>query len=214
MNDERDRIEETQKIEERITEDFTINEVHPENDEFNPENGAQSNEKVVHKKRLRVEKTPYNDYPNFFYAGFFIRFFSFLVDSIIAGALVRVIIGGSMNILFTSYYLPDLAHNGLKLLITLLYFTIMTYATNGQTLGKMIFGLRVVSFKEERLKLSTVITREFFGRIIHSFGLLRLLYVICAFSPKKQHLADIFADTSVVTENVLEASNYEYAKEY
>lgn len=214
MNDERDRLDETRVIEKQISEEILIDESSESTEEIYETEAEQVQQEVVKKKKLRTERMPFNDYPNYFYAGFFIRFFSFIVDSIIAGAIARILISGSMNMLFSSYYLTEQAHDALKLVITLLYFTILTYATNGQTIGKMIFGLRVVSFREERLKLSTVVTREFFGRIIHSFGPLSILYVMCAFSPKKQHLADLFADTSVVTENVLEAVNYKSANDY
>lgn len=164
------------------------------------------------KAHMESEKTV-NDYPDFFFAGFFIRFFAFLVDSIIVGALSRIIVDGSLNLIFKDFYISTVMINLLKLLVLVLYFTILTYATNGQTIGKMLFGIRVVSFNEPRLKLGTVITREFLGRIIHSYGVLQALYVICAFSPKKQHLGDIIADTSVVTEKVLEASKLDLSIE-
>lgn len=150
----------------------------------------------------------YNKFPDFFFAGFFIRFFAFIVDSIIVGAISRILVDGSLNLILKDFYVSNMVINLLRLLVLVLYFTILTYATNGQTIGKMLFGIRVVSFKEPRLKLGTVITREFFGRIIHSYGILQALYVICAFSPKKQHLGDILADTSVVSEKVIEASEY------
>lgn len=150
----------------------------------------------------------YNNFPDFFFAGFFIRFFAFIVDSIIVGAISRILVDGSLNLILKDFYVSNMVINLLRLLVLVLYFTILTYATNGQTIGKMLFGIRVVSFKEPRLKLGTVITREFFGRIIHSYGILQALYVICAFSPKKQHLGDILADTSVVSEKVIEASEY------
>lgn len=158
-------------------------------------------------------KKSYNDYPDFFFAGFFIRFFAFLVDSIIIGAFSRILVDGSLSLIFKDFYVSSMAINLLRLLVLVLYFTILTYATNGQTIGKMLFGIRVVSFREPRLKLGTVITREFFGRIIHSYGILQALYVICAFSPRKQHLGDILADTSVVTEKVIEASKLDLSTE-
>ncbi|MDO5718242.1 MAG: RDD family protein [Tissierellia bacterium] len=151
------------------------------------------------------EDFKYNKYPNFFFSGFFTRLFAFTIDSIIAASISKLLIDGSINLFLNDYYIPKSVYNLAHIIVFLLYFTIMTYATNGQTLGKMIFGIRVVSFKEERLKLSTVIVREFFGRYIYTYGILFLLYAICGFTSKKQHLMDMIADTSVVNENTIKA---------
>lgn len=68
----------------------------------------------------------------------------------------------------------------------------------GQTLGKMVFGLKVIPLNDERLSWSTVIFREWIGRYISAT--IWILYVIAAFTPKKQALHDMFADTAVIHE--------------
>jgi uncharacterized RDD family membrane protein YckC len=91
-----------------------------------------------------------------------------------------------------------------KLAVYLLYFIVSTKWTNGQTIGKIIFGIRVVSFKEEKLSWGTVLTRECFGRYI--LKIFPFIYLMVLFTREKQHLADFFSDTAVVSENLVRAS--------
>lgn len=141
------------------------------------------------------------NYPKFVYAGFGIRFWAFLVDLLAISYLRNIILNPLTYILgirdggfFSIYGLSSL-------LIYLGYFTISTYVTDGRTLGKMIFGLRVTSPNEKRLKLKTVIVREFFGRFI--LMKLQVLYLIVLFTPKKQHLVDTLSETYVIKEEAL-----------
>ncbi len=67
-----------------------------------------------------------------------------------------------------------------------------------QTIGKMVFGLKVIPLNEKPLSWGTIIFREGIGRYISAT--ITILYAIVAFTPKKQGLHDIFADTSVVHE--------------
>lgn len=69
-----------------------------------------------------------------------------------------------------------------------------------QTLGKMIFGLRVVSNDDTSLNWSRIIFRELVGRYISK--MIWIGFLIAAFTPKKQSLHDIFADTLVIHEKV------------
>lgn len=62
----------------------------------------------------------------------------------------------------------------------------------------MVFGLRVVDLKGEKLTWGTILFREWIGRFISAT--IFVGYVIVAFLPKKQGLHDLFADTSVVHE--------------
>ena len=75
------------------------------------------------------------------------------------------------------------------------YFVLMTKYF-GQTLGKMVFGLRVVSLNDEKLNWSTILFREWIGRFIS--GTILILYIVVGFLPKKQGIHDLFADTTVV----------------
>lgn len=118
-------------------------------------------------KRKQLEKTPFNYYPTFFYGGFWLRFFAYLIDLLVISSLNRLIVRSyfvltqaPMSTNYLSLYSIS------KLAVFLLYFIFITKLTNGQTIGKMIFGLRVVCFKEEKLSWMTVIIREGFGRYV------------------------------------------------
>lgn len=133
------------------------------------------------------------------YAGFWMRFWAYTLDLIVIGSINRIII----NPIFRATGL-DLHDTGLFSMATIAtavvfyaYFVVMTKYF-GQTLGKMVFGLRVVPLRGETLSWSTVLFREWIGRFISSFII--LLYILVAFLPKKQGLHDVFADTTVVHE--------------
>ena len=70
----------------------------------------------------------------------------------------------------------------------------------GQTLGKMVLGLKVVSLKEESLSWGTVFFREVIGRFIVRTLMFGFTYILVGVLPKKQGLHDIFSDTSVIQE--------------
>lgn len=134
----------------------------------------------------------FEDYPDYFYTGFFIRLFAFMIDLIMIGSIERM----------TLFFLDDgVIRSTLALIIYLLYFILMTKITNGQTVGKMIFGIRVISLNEKELSWGTVIVREGFGRYLQKVVL--VLYALVIFTPYKQHVVDLLTDTSVVTINYL-----------
>lgn len=133
------------------------------------------------------------------YAGFWMRFWAYLLDLIVIGSINRMII----NPIFRAMDVP-LAGEGifsaisiLNAIVFYLYFVLMTKYF-GQTLGKMVFGLKVVELSGERLSWGTVLFREWIGRFISAT--IMVLYVVVAFTQKKQGLHDIFADTTVIHE--------------
>ena len=95
------------------------------------------------------------------------------------------------------------------MVIYLAYFVLLTKLNHGQTIGKMIFGIRVVGFDETELSWSTVLVREGACRFILKFPLLFIGYLPVIFSKKKQHIGDYFSNTSVVTINLIKAFNQE-----
>ncbi len=142
-------------------------------------------------------------YPSFLYAGFAIRGLALIIDLIIISSLRKIGLNPILKLLgfgFESNFLS--VYQISSLLLGLLYFTLMTKLSNGQTLGKMILGLRVVPIYEEELSWPTVISREFFGRII--LQKIKILYGLALFSKKNQQAADFFAGTTVVKEKFLE----------
>ena len=126
-------------------------------------------------------------------AGFWIRTVAFLIDAAVAAAFASIFASP-----ITAFFLTEgsLAAKALSGFLFYLYFVLSTYLTNGQTLGKMIAGIRVIHPDEPRLSLTTVVIREGFCRLIQTTFL--LLYVITAFSERKQNLGDFLSDTFVV----------------
>lgn len=139
--------------------------------------------------------------PRFLYAGFGARLLAFIIDMLVISALGKILVRplliflniGRSKLFFSPY-------NLLYLAVYLLYFLLLTKASNGQTLGKMVLGIRVVSLdrEEEKLTWSNLFYREFLGRFI--LRRIKLLYLMALVTRKKQQLGDIFANSSVVND--------------
>ncbi|WP_228027556.1 RDD family protein [Bacillus fonticola] len=136
------------------------------------------------------------------YGGFWMRLWAFLVDSVLIGVVGSMLTNVALATVgmnenpptFWLFSLDDV----LKAFFFYAYFVLMTKYFQ-QTLGKMIFGLKVMSTKGEgSLSWGTVLFREWIGRFIS--GAIMILYVLVAFLPKKQGLHDVFADTTVIHE--------------
>lgn len=142
-----------------------------------------------------------NDFPAYFFAGFWIRSFAFLVDLLCIHALQRII----LTVFLSADSLP---YDVLAIVIYLSYFTLMTKLNKGQTIGKMIFGIRVICLTEKDLSWKTVLVRETFGRYILQLNPLCILfYLPIIFTKRKQQTIDLLTDTSVVTLNLIQAFN-------
>lgn len=132
------------------------------------------------------------------YASFGLRAFAFIVDMLVIGALNKILI----NIVGDNL---DYEIYGLKMaeifrwIVTILYFVIISLVTKGQTLGKMIVGIRVVSLTSDKLDLGQILVREIAGRIIQNT--IMILYLLPIFTPKNQSLIDFFVDTAVVKDD-------------
>nr|WP_249745437.1 RDD family protein [Mesobacillus boroniphilus] len=133
------------------------------------------------------------------YAGFWTRFWAYLLDLIVIGSINRMIINPVFRALDISL-IEDGIFSSMAIataVIFYLYFVLMTKFL-GQTLGKMVFGLKVVELDGKDLTWGTVIFREWIGRFISAT--IMVLYVVVAFTKKKQGLHDLFADTTVIYE--------------
>ncbi|OAS88778.1 MULTISPECIES: RDD family protein [Metabacillus] len=134
-------------------------------------------------------------------AGFWIRLWAYLIDLLVIGSVNRIVI-------YPLFDLIGLNNNNSFLfspvsiataVIFFAYFVLMTKYFN-QTLGKMIFGIKVISIKEETISWGTILFRELIGRYISKT--IWIGYIIVAFTPKKQGLHDIFSDTQVIHEKL------------
>lgn len=132
------------------------------------------------------------------YASFGLRAFAFIVDMLVIGAINKILI----NIVGTNL---DYEIYGLKMaeifrwIVTILYFVVISFVTKGQTLGKMIAGIRVVSLTSDKLDLVQILIRETAGRLIQNT--IMILYLLPIFTPKNQSLIDFFVDTAVVKDD-------------
>ena len=130
-------------------------------------------------------------------AGFWIRTVAFLLDLVIAKAFSSMI---ASPIIAIAGWPGGLFSAAIKGIAFYLYFILSTYCTNGQTLGKIICGLRVIHSEEERLSFTTVLVREGAARLIQTTFM--ILYVVTAFTERKQNIGDLLADTYVVKEEL------------
>lgn len=153
--------------------------------EESPLYGQDNTSNVVYRDRL---------------AGFWMRFWAFLADLIIIFSINGIllsplkVINEGIGINIGIWTLSGLMGG----IVFYLYFLLMTKYL-GQTMGKMIFGLRVIRTDKEPLQWSDLFFREVIGRFIYkAFFFLNLLYFIVAFNKNKQGIHDMFASTTVV----------------
>lgn len=132
-------------------------------------------------------------------AGFWIRFWAYLIDLLVISGVTSILLKPifaliGLSVDSTNWYAP------FAILSALLFYTYFVFMTKffSQTVGKMIFAIKVVSLKKDSLDWGTLLFREWIGRLI-SVTILPL-YFIVGFTPLKQGVHDFFADTTVVHE--------------
>lgn len=133
------------------------------------------------------------------YAGFWMRLWAYLIDLVVVMSIQKLLIVPffrAIGVTADTGWLSPV--NWAMGAVFYLYFILMTKQF-GQTIGKMIMGLKVISLTDERLTWSAVIFRELIGRYISKTALL-LGYAVVAFTSKKRGLHDYFAETSVIHE--------------
>lgn len=168
--------------------------------DHNQENGLESNQ-ALENFRVEEEEGAVQDalvpQQPIRYAGFWMRFWAYLLDLIVIGSLERILVKPLFRVLdiplaeFNMFAPISIA----SAVIFYVYFVLMTKYI-GQTLGKMVFGLKVVDLHQNNLTWGTVLFREWIGRFISAT--LIVGYIIVAFLPKKQGLHDLFTDTTVI----------------
>ena len=135
------------------------------------------------------------------YAGFWMRLWAYLIDVIVIFS-ISGLFTSPLSFLdsFSNYSLLGFwtASALISGLIYYSYFLIMTKLT-GQTLGKMIFNLKVISENTEKLTWFDLIFREVVGRFIYNtLFIIKLVYLVIAFTPKKQGIHDMIGKTIVI----------------
>ncbi|WP_052327280.1 RDD family protein [Nosocomiicoccus massiliensis] len=135
-----------------------------------------------------------------------IRLLAYIVDLIVLWSVRQIAIIPiltmlgvmNQNIIFDAISIRSIV----VAVVFFLYFVLMTYFF-GQTLGKMIFGIRVVSSKGYELTFAQVLYRELIGRYITQ-ALLNLPYLMILFNENRMGLHDFIGDTLVVNSKEVE----------
>lgn len=158
--------------------------------------------------RRALASTSGDDFSLYKPAGFVLRWYALTLDlAFIAplDMLIRVSISRQLE------HMTAYGHGGravfLSLLATLipvlLYFVIPTWRT-GQTLGKRIVGLRVISTavaKERRLSFGDALVRETIGKLV-SLGAFGAGVLMMRKSPRQRTLHDYLGHSMVITFNL------------
>lgn len=118
------------------------------------------------------------------FAGFWIRFWAFILDWLVVWGVNHLTVSPIFSLFGWSkgggWFSP---FSVTTTIVFLLYFAIMTKIFQ-QTLGKMVFGIKVVSLQpEKRLAWDVIFFREIVGRYINT---LFVLYAVVGFSPKSK----------------------------
>lgn len=131
--------------------------------------------------------------------GFWMRFWAYLLDLVVISSIGRLIVYPIFRALDLSLVKDDL-FAPISILSAIIFYGYFVFMTKyfGQTLGKMAFGLKVIELDGKPLKWGSVIFRELIGRFISASIL--ILYIVVAFTNKKQGIHDLFADTTVIRE--------------
>jgi uncharacterized RDD family membrane protein YckC len=151
------------------------------------------------------------------YAGFWLRFVAYIIDSIIISFLeflivlpflglfgIKILELSTIRELENADYellIPIIASTiiGLGstvLLITWFYYALLQSGARQATVGKMALGLKVTDVNGDRLTFARASLR-YFSKILSSLFMM-LGYIMAGFTEKKQALHDMIANTYVV----------------
>lgn len=139
--------------------------------------------------------------PQVRYAGFWLRFWAYLIDFLILGLLPILICLIIAPLFFTGAV--ALAFLGIWIFIVpvllaegWLYYALMESSPRQATLGKSALGLKVTGMTGERITFGTA-TIRYFGKILSGL-MLHIGFIMAAFTQKKQALHDMIASCLVI----------------
>lgn len=154
------------------------------------------------------------------YAGFWIRFVAFILDSIILNVVQWIIIlpilgavgigigastdgfdfstmtEGDAIAMVTAIMGAIFAGGLIGIVVNVLYFTLMEASKFQATIGKMALGIKVTDTNGGRLDFVKSFIRQL-GKYVSGI-ILMIGYIMAAFTEKKQALHDMIASTLVV----------------
>ncbi len=135
------------------------------------------------------------------YAGFWKRFASYFIDSLVVGVInvpISLIFNGIGAVSGNESVgvVMSLLAMAASLVVGVAYYAGFHSSAGGATLGKMAVGIKVVRGNGERLTLGRGIGR-YFGFLLSSLTLM-IGFIMAAFTERKQALHDMICDTVVV----------------
>lgn len=143
----------------------------------------------------------------FYYAGFWLRFVAFVIDSLVlaaggfvVGAIVGFVTGAVLGAAGTD--MPTIRSVCgafgyiIGIILNWLYFTLFECSSRQATLGKMALGIIVTDMDGNRISFGRANGR-YWGKIISAL-LLFIGYIMAGFTRKKQALHDMMAGCLVV----------------
>jgi uncharacterized RDD family membrane protein YckC len=154
------------------------------------------------------------------YAGFWLRFVAYVIDSLVMGAVVGIVVAIAVGFLGLEYF-RELAQGMVPradqpnpvfpamlivciftlvifaLLVSWLYHAGMESSENQATLGKMALGLVVTDMNGQRISFARA-TGRFFSKIITSLVPLYIGFIMAGFTEKRQALHDMIASCLVL----------------
>lgn len=131
------------------------------------------------------------------YASFSRRFLAFVIDIIATVSIFWVFLSCIPN---ESFYMPE-TYLGIPLLffiINFIYFAALESSKYQATIGKMFMSVKVVNSSGEKISRSASFIRAFLKCL--SF-LCPFVFIICAFTAKKQNLHDLATRSFTINEN-------------
>jgi len=137
------------------------------------------------------------------YAGFWLRFAAIFIDGCIL--LPLVIVSVVLNIISSTtsddtvrlwVAILLLAYTLICIVLQWLYFSLQEAGVHQATIGKRIMGLRVTDPQGNRVGFGRA-TGRYFGKILSGL-ILYIGFMMAGWTPRKQALHDMLADTLVV----------------
>ena len=154
------------------------------------------------------------------YAGFWLRFVAYLIDSLVALFVVGIVIAIAVGFLGIEFFRAQLEEMGrgmngpnlvfpvmfvitvvtfvaFTLVASWLYFAGMESSEHQGTLGKMALGLVVTDMNGRPISFARA-TGRFFSKLITGLVPLYIGYIMAGFTEKKQALHDMIASCLVL----------------
>jgi len=146
--------------------------------------------------------------PSVAYAGFWLRFVAWILDSIILGiagaAIFFPLFSANMHSFsrdnpwdfYTTFSRPIAALKLLGMMLSWIYYAALESSVWQATLGKKALGLKVTDLSGNRITFARASGR-FFGKLVSSF-ILGVGFLMAGFTARKQALHDILAGCLVI----------------